>query len=550
VSEVKLKQVVPFSFHLWTTTDAGLKKVQQFFKERNFFGVHSDLYTSQVVEEVLELRAKQGLYSLLIIDEGQIEEFKCFFQCEHTLFFILSSGFYNEVSDKENLFFIDSLDEFFELFGNIYDHCSDNYRRFLIDVGQQNLRNLIKYSSSNEFDQKVKDLTEEQRIPYEVIYEQITSGDFSIPQLLEAIVKGSGVLKEYDREFIETEKFQTLIHLPLYSIVEKNMALFLYQELNFEQILKLRLVLSYYRFLDNRLGDENERESVLNCFPYPMTVIENGDVVFYNQKFLDLNISSREILKLGAQDTLLVDEVTYSLQKVCLNSDRILFLFTPYLLQEREKNISSKELGIITSSIAHELNNPLAGIMSAVTVLEYEDFWSEQDREYLQDIKITTQRCKKIVETFLGFSRSSLPSERECSLCELLEQSLELIRFRSAELDLRLDINIDHCRNRAVHVPGPIFTMFLYLLYSEILTLFNHDKLIAEKGPGEHVIPVVVKSEDQKISLEFSNLGVEVLGKIDSFVSHSKLIDHLLSLLKMNFTFEKNQFRFILQEIS
>lgn len=548
---MKLKQVVPFSLNLWTTTEASLKRVQQFLKERNFSGVYGHIFTPQVVKEVLELRGKQGLFSLLIIDEGQIEEFKHFFPCKNTLFLVLSSGFANEYHSLENLIFIDSLDELFELFGQIYDRASDCYRAFLLETGQQNLKSFIRYTSSHDFDEQVKLMSEAQKVPFQVLHEQLVSGDFSILKLLEGIGKENIILSEYRKEFLEHSRFESLIHLPLFSIVEKEMALFLPNgDLNFDQCVKLKMILSYYRFLNNTLGDMQEEELVLKYFPFPLTVIDRGDVIFYNQKFLELNISSREILKIGPKESLNIDETSYSLQRVELEGpERELFIFIPYLVQEKEKNISSKELGIITSSIAHELNNPLAGIMSAVTVLEYEDFWSEQDREYLEDIKITTQRSKKIVETFLGFSRSALPSEKECSLCELLEQSLELIRFRSAELDVRLVIDMDHCRDKALHVPGPIFTMFLYLLYSEVLTLVNHEKLIDQRGVGEHFIRLVASATVGTISLHFPDLSIQALNKMEQFVSHSKLIEHLLSLLKMKFLYEQDERCFQLEEI-
>ena len=65
------------------------------------------------------------------------------------------------------------------------------------------------------------------------------------------------------------------------------------------------------------------------------------------------------------------------------------------------KSVSSEELGIISSSIAHELNNPLGGILAGLSVLLLEDLEME-NRLSLEEMKRGTERCRQLINIFLG----------------------------------------------------------------------------------------------------------------------------------------------------
>ena len=82
-----------------------------------------------------------------------------------------------------------------------------------------------------------------------------------------------------------------------------------------------------------------------------------------------------------------------------------LFVFDSTSEEMKRNSNSSEELGIISSSIAHELNNPIAGILTAISVLELEDNWDEDSMDSLDDMKSAARRCQELIKVFLGFSR-------------------------------------------------------------------------------------------------------------------------------------------------
>ncbi len=103
-----------------------------------------------------------------------------------------------------------------------------------------------------------------------------------------------------------------------------------------------------------------------------------------------------------------------------------------------EKKISQfarlEELGLISSSIAHELNNPLGGILSFIQIMKMELPKQHPIMEDLNLMHETALRMKKIIEDLLIFSRSNQELVLEDSDIYLLTQSV------LAQFDLQLKV--------------------------------------------------------------------------------------------------------------
>jgi PAS domain S-box-containing protein len=110
-------------------------------------------------------------------------------------------------------------------------------------------------------------------------------------------------------------------------------------------------------------------------------------------------------------------------------------------LKEAQAQIAQAEkmasLGQLAAGVAHEINNPLTGILLyANLVLERlkEDDPYREDLEYILE---DTNRCKEIVKNLLAYSRQTNPTKEIFQLNSLVDQSLNLIR------DQRLFMNIE-----------------------------------------------------------------------------------------------------------
>ena len=100
-------------------------------------------------------------------------------------------------------------------------------------------------------------------------------------------------------------------------------------------------------------------------------------------------------------------------------------------------------VGRMAAGVAHEINNPLSGILIFAELLKENLKGDPQNTKDTQEIIDQTLRCKKIVSELLEFSRQSVGKVSSFSLSELIEKSLNLMinqaLFQNIEVNKYLD---------------------------------------------------------------------------------------------------------------
>lgn len=107
-------------------------------------------------------------------------------------------------------------------------------------------------------------------------------------------------------------------------------------------------------------------------------------------------------------------------------------------------------LGRLSSSVAHEINNPLAGVLTYAKlvsrILQKPDLTEEKIQavlKHLDMIQSETTRCGNIVKGLLNFSRDGSQKFEEIHLNEVLKETEQLIKhsFQIADVTLATDFS-------------------------------------------------------------------------------------------------------------
>lgn len=104
-------------------------------------------------------------------------------------------------------------------------------------------------------------------------------------------------------------------------------------------------------------------------------------------------------------------------------------------------------LGIMASSFAHEVNNPLTTINvyaeDLIDRLHTEELDQSEMEYYLQKIKDNTDRCKQITNNLLNFSRKSNWTVSQIDLHETINNSIDLVNYLLKKHQIKVKLTIE-----------------------------------------------------------------------------------------------------------
>jgi len=174
-------------------------------------------------------------------------------------------------------------------------------------------------------------------------------------------------------------------------------------------------------------------------------------------------------------------------------------------------------VGRMAAGVAHEINNPLAGVLIYAELLKE----SLKDRkkcvEDVDEIIKQTLRCKKIVSELLEFSRQSIGKESAFELKKLIDTCLNLLTKQAAFQDIRISKDIEPGMPAMLGDMGQLQQVFtnLFINASD-----------AMEGVGRLKIKAEYLKEDSKFVIRVSDEGpgipVEMRDKIFDIFYTSK----------------------------
>ncbi len=156
---------------------------------------------------------------------------------------------------------------------------------------------------------------------------------------------------------------------------------------------------------------------------------------------------------------------------------------TRKLSESKEKLYQSDKLasvGRLAAGVAHEINNPLTGVLTYSSFLLKHGNLPEEARKDLEVVVRETKRCRGIVKSLLDFSRQYSPKMAPVDLNEVVENSLSIM---DSILKLkRIKVTKDLSKE------PPIVLGDSNRLQQVLINLLSNAADAVEEGKGEIVI--------------------------------------------------------------
>jgi len=162
-------------------------------------------------------------------------------------------------------------------------------------------------------------------------------------------------------------------------------------------------------------------------------------------------------------------------------------------------------LGKLAATVAHEVNNPLAGILTyarlnlkEVEKLPLDDVPKQRLTDHLKIIERESRRCREIMKNLLTFARQTPSNLSPNQVNELVERAVRLVRHQLDMQEVEVEVDLKDGLPKVDCDPGQIQQVVLVLLVNAGEAMTQGGKLLVSTEHNE---------DDQSISIRVKDDG-------------------------------------------
>jgi len=167
----------------------------------------------------------------------------------------------------------------------------------------------------------------------------------------------------------------------------------------------------------------------------------------------------------------------------------------------RKKIMESERLALIgqlAANVAHELNNPMQGIVTYSHLLLERNSCEESTKQNLKKIVIQADRCREIIRGLLDFSRQRKPDKTLSNVNTLLQDCISLLENQALFQNVEIIENLDKDLSKVIIDPSQIERVFMNLMVNAAEAMDRN---------GQLTIATQDDPECNWIEIDFSDTG-------------------------------------------
>ena len=167
----------------------------------------------------------------------------------------------------------------------------------------------------------------------------------------------------------------------------------------------------------------------------------------------------------------------------------------------RSKIMESERLALIgqlAANVAHELNNPLTGIITYSHLLLEQTKAEDPTKDFLQKIVNQADRCKEIIKGLLDFSRQKKPDITLCDVNSVLMDCISLVENQALFHNIQIQSGLNIDLPRVVIDPSQIERVFMNMIINAAEAM---------EGNGHLTIATRLDQDKSIIEVEFTDTG-------------------------------------------
>jgi PAS domain S-box-containing protein len=162
-------------------------------------------------------------------------------------------------------------------------------------------------------------------------------------------------------------------------------------------------------------------------------------------------------------------------------------------------------VGELASGVAHEINNPLTGVIGYAHLLLARKDISRDVRRDLEIINEGAQRVAGIVKKLLTFARQAKPEQRYVDINELIRNTLDLRAYELAASNIKVSLQLTRDMPMTIADPGQLQQVFLNLVINaetEMKLAYDRGRLSIKTEKVKSTLRITFKDTGPGIARE------------------------------------------------